>query len=131
MSDYPKVQAKFITMDNARWQWNVARGGGLAIFNRTDLPDGRISLELGDGHNMVVRPNDYVRAVRHVHGSWRPIDGVEQWVVPEIPLVAVTPRKPFEGIPEEMVKRLTDPNLAKEAMERVNQRLANLKKKEK
>jgi hypothetical protein len=85
--DYPKVKAKMIHIDSQRWQWNVPKGGGYVISDRKDLPDGRIQFTLGDASQMVVNPDDYIRAKRHWHGWWNDanefgyIDLEGKWVV--------------------------------------------------
>jgi hypothetical protein len=82
VAEYEKVKAKFITLDpEHRWGWNVQRCG-YAIFEREDLPDGRIRFGLGDGSDMIVQPNDYVRANRHVRGYWNDRD---VWVTYDAP----------------------------------------------
>lgn len=81
MPTYEKVKASTITIDTMRWQWNVRRGSGLAIFGREDLPDGRIRFLLGDGQDILVQPTDRIWATRHVHGH---LDHTGRWVVPVV-----------------------------------------------
>lgn len=86
---WPKVRAATITIDNQRWSWNVMKGH-LAIFKRVDLPDGRISFQLGDGTDMIVQPDDYIRARKQWRGWWNAemtefgyYDDNHSWVVIE------------------------------------------------
>ncbi len=68
---YKKWKAKHIKLDpeDYRWQWNVAKGG-YAVFGVETLLDGRIKIQLGDGSDVIVQPNDVIWARLTLNGRW-------------------------------------------------------------